>query len=112
MSHWAFELGHGSHVWLPPVIEQLGLDPGLLENRNNAAAIEFSAQEPEGLECLLVRLLEMLTGSDFMLAFPGYPVLCTLHHHKQLWWQTTDEKIAAAMEAVAADEEMRKPETP
>ena len=100
MSHWAFELGHGSHEWLPALVERLNLDPGLLENRNNAAAIEFRPTEVKPFEHFVLRLLEMLTSSDFMLAFPGRPVLCTLHHHKQLWWQTTDPKIASTIEAM------------
>ena len=44
------------------------------------------------------RLLEMLLGSDFMLAWLDHPVLCTLHHHRQLWWQTTDPRIEQALE--------------
>jgi len=47
------------------------------------------------------RLLMMLSSSDFMIAFPGSPALCTLHHHKQLWWTSTDEKILAAAEDLA-----------
>jgi hypothetical protein len=98
MSHWAYELSHGSRDWLPALIENLDLDPGLLEGRNNAAAIEFGPTETERFNHLVRRLLLMLTGSDFMIAFPGRPVLCALHHHKQLWWTTTDEKIIAAAE--------------
>lgn len=102
MSHWAFELGHGSHAWLPALVEHLGLDPGLLENRNNGAAIEFGPDEREPFEWFTGKLLEMLSGSDFMLAFPGWQVLCTVHHHKQLWWQTTDPTIADAIEMLVA----------
>jgi hypothetical protein len=39
----------------------------------------------------------MLTASDFAIAFPRRAVLCTLHHHKQLWWQTTDTGLADAL---------------
>jgi hypothetical protein len=39
----------------------------------------------------------MLLGSDFTLAFVGKPVLCTVHHHKQLWWQTTDGGMLLAL---------------
>ena len=44
----------------------------------------------------------MLLSSDFMLAFlgPRQPVLCTLHHHKQLWWTTTSPDAIAALEAM------------
>ena len=101
MSHWAYELSHGSRDWMPALIENLDLDPGLLEGRNNAAAIEFGADEGERFEHLIARLLMMLNGSDFMIAFPGHPVLCTLHHHKQLWWSSTDEDFIHAAEQLA-----------
>jgi hypothetical protein len=98
MSHWAYELSYGSRDWMPALIEHIDLDPGLLEGRNNAAAIEFSADESHHFEHFTQRLLEMLLGSDFMLAFVGRPILCTLHHHKQLWWSTTDGDVAAILE--------------
>lgn len=102
MSHWAYELDHGSREWMPALLEHIGLDPGLLEGRNNAAAIEFSPEEPHHFQHFAQRLLEMLLGSDFMFAFVGQPLLCTLHHHKQLWWSTTDdEKLKILEEAVA-----------
>ena len=44
----------------------------------------------------------MLSGSDFMIAFPGRPALCTLHHHKQLWWSSTDAKIMQAVEEIVS----------
>lgn len=101
MSHWAYELSHGSREWMPALVENLGLDPGLLENRNNAAAIEFAAAEAAPFEHFVGRLLMMLSGSDFMLAFPGRSTLCTLHHHKQLWWTTTEEGVIEAVEKMA-----------
>jgi hypothetical protein len=98
MSHWAYELSYGSRDWMPALIEHLDLDPGLLEGRNNAAAIEFSVHEAHHFKHLVQRLLEMLLGSDFMLAFVGRPILCTLHHHKQLWWSTTDPQVLEVLE--------------
>ena len=98
MSHWSYELNYGSRDWMPALIENVDLDPGLLEGRNNAAAIEFALEESPQLEYFIQRLLEMLLGSDFMLAFVGKPVLCTVHHHKQLWWQTTDAGILSTLE--------------
>jgi hypothetical protein len=100
MSHWSYELNYGSRDWMPALIENVELDPGLLEGRNNAAAIEFSMDEGHLLEYFVQRLLEMLLGSDFTLAFVGKPVLCTVHHHKQLWWQTTDGGILRGLEGV------------
>jgi len=100
MSHWAFELDYGSREWMPSLIESIDLDPGMLEGRNNGAAIEFSPEEGDLFESFVRRLLEMLLGSDFMLAFPGRPALCTLHHHKQLWWMTSDAKLAEGLDAL------------
>jgi hypothetical protein len=97
MSHWSYELNYGSRDWMPALIENIDLDPGLLEGRNNAAAIEFSLEESRLMEYFVQRLLEMLLGSDFTLAFVGKPVLCTVHHHKQLWWQTTDGGMLLAL---------------
>ena len=105
MSHWAYELDYGSRDWMPALVEHIDLDPGLLEGRNNAAAIEFSPDETHHFKHFTQRLLEMLLSSDFMLAFlgPGTPVLCTLHHHKQLWWTTKDEKVSKALEDCVRD---------
>jgi hypothetical protein len=102
MSHWAYELAYGSRDWMPALIEHIDLDPGLLEGRNNAAAIEFAPTESHHFKHFTQRLLEMLLGSDFMLAFlgPKDPVLCTLHHHKQLWWTLKDETTLAALDAL------------
>jgi hypothetical protein len=102
MSHWAYELDYGSRDWMPAVIEHIGLDPGLLRSRNNGAAIEFATAESRHFRHFTQRLLEMLMASDFMLAFIGQPILCTLHHHKQLWWSTTEEKVVKVLEAAVA----------
>jgi hypothetical protein len=102
MSHWAYELQYGSRDWMPALIEQIGLDPGLLEGRNNAAAIEFNVDDAPLFAHFTQRLLEMLLGSDFMLVFLGRPILCTLHHHKQLWWSTKDAHVIEVLDALAA----------
>ncbi len=99
MSHWAYELAYGSHDWMPALIQQIHLDPADLENRNNGSAIEFSPDEAPLLETAVHNLLENLMGSDFMLVFENCPVLCTVHHHKQLWWQTTDANLMRLIEA-------------
>jgi hypothetical protein len=90
MSHWGYELTYGSRDWMPALIENIGVDPGLLEQRTDAAAIEFSAGEGKTFEHFIQRLLELLLSSDFMIAFPRRNALCTIHHHKQLWWLTTE----------------------
>lgn len=99
-SHWSYELQFGSREWMPELLRQVDVDPALLADRNNAAALEFSGSDHPSVVLFLERLLDMLCGSDFALAFPGYPVLCTLHHHKQFWWVTTDMKLAAQIEAM------------
>lgn len=98
MSHWAFELGHGSRAWLPQVLQSIGVDPAPLDSQTTGSPIEFAPGEIEPLRVLTQQLLEHLTGSDFMLVFPSRPVLCTLHHHKQLWWQTTDLALYQILE--------------
>jgi len=97
LSHWAHELDV-NRAWLAPALQQIGIDPESLQNRNTGDAIAFAPTECHAFTQLLQRLLENLTTSDFALAFPTHPVLCTLHHHKQLWWSTTDEKLHTAIE--------------
>ncbi|MCC6423800.1 MAG: hypothetical protein IT447_10010 [Phycisphaerales bacterium] len=92
-SHWAHELEHGSREWMAEALEQIGLDAGLLAGRNNGAAIEFASEEGERFELFIRKLLQLLVGSDFMIAFPGHPVVCTVHHHKQLWWMSNDPQL-------------------
>jgi hypothetical protein len=101
MSHWSYELDFGSRDWMPALLEHIGIDPGLLATRNNAAAIEFAPDEPAMLEHFVTRLLQMLQQSDFAIVFPRHPAVCTLHHHKQLWWQTSDEMLSNALSLLA-----------
>ena len=92
-SHWAYELDFGSREWMPAVLEHVGIDPGMLQSRTNAAAIEFAPDETAQAEHLVLRLLDMLAGSDFAVAFPHRPITCTLHHHKQFWWTSPDATL-------------------
>lgn len=96
-SSWAYELDFGSRQWLPPLLERIGIDPGQLQSRTNASAIEFSPDEHERLSAFVMRLLEMLAGSDFFLAFPGRKAVAMLHHHKQIWWTSSEEGIIEAL---------------
>ena len=95
LSHWAFELDFGSRNCLPNLIEivGLGLDPNLLAHRADASPIEFSLKEQPTLQRFVQTLLANLVSSDFMLAFPCHPILCTIHHHKQLWWRGSDKAL-------------------
>ena len=92
-SHWAYELDFGSRDWLPALLEHSGIDAGQLQSRTNAAAVEFVAGEVALFSHLVQGLLRMLFGSDFALAFPDRPVICTLHHHKQVWWTSNDRDL-------------------
>lgn len=88
-SHWAYELDFGSATWLPSALLSQGIDPALLRSRNNAAALEFDPSEGKTRK-FVGWLLGNLSASDFTAAFPQHAVICTIHHHMQLWWQTTD----------------------
>ncbi|HSV13112.1 MAG TPA: hypothetical protein VLI90_02550, partial [Tepidisphaeraceae bacterium] len=100
-SHWAYELDFGSRDWMPALLENIDLDPGMLADRNNAAAIEFSPDEDGRFQYFTERLLQMLLGSDFLLVFPHCWTICTIHSHKQLWWTTSDAVVRAGLEAMA-----------
>lgn len=102
-SHWAYELDFGSREWMPAALAEVGVDSAALQPLTNGAAIEFAAGEREPFAGLLRTLLERLSGSsDFQLSWPGGPVVCTVHHHKQLWWTTPDPALRAAIESLPA----------
>jgi len=89
-SHWAYELTFGSYAWLPDALSKVGLDAGELSGRNDGSAIEFAPKESAACQMFIETLLRNLSGSDFMLILGGGKVLCTIHHHKQLWWTSQD----------------------
>jgi hypothetical protein len=99
-SHWAYELDFGHADALPPLLDAIGVDAGQLQPRTNASAIELGGEEEHALERLLLGLLSSLHGSDFTLAFPDLPTLCTVHHHRQLWWRTADPDVAAVLRSL------------
>jgi hypothetical protein len=101
MAHWAFELDANNRDWLPMILERIGIDQKPLTGRNDGAAIAFDKKEPARMAMLLQSLLQHLTQSDYMLAFPGKPLLCTVHHHKQLWWSTTEPAHIEKLDALA-----------
>jgi hypothetical protein len=88
-SHWAYELMFGSAEWMPQLLREAGLSPEDLSRRHDGSAVEFSPGEEALFERLLAGLLGRLLGSDFLVAWPGRQIVCTVHHHKQLWWTTT-----------------------
>jgi hypothetical protein len=94
---------------MPPLLRDLGLDPGSLQSRHDGSALEFQPRDADAFTAFLAGLLTHLLGSDFALAFPARPILCSVHHHKQLWWSTTDPELFAAIDGtVPADEAPRK----
>jgi hypothetical protein len=97
-SHWAFELDFGSKAWMPQALGEVGVDASLLEQRTTGDAIEFGADEVPLLTSFVTQLMTNLTGSDFALAAPGKPIVCTLHHHKQVWWTTTDLALLQSLQ--------------
>ena len=106
-NHWVFELDHGNSAWMPELVRQVGIDPAALSGRNDGSAIEFAEGEAAALAPVLEKLLTALWGSDFALAWPGRPVLCTVHHHTQLWWSTTDAALVAALDGLVPPTQWR-----
>ena len=101
-SHWAFELDFGSPAWMPEALRNIGIDPTVLKPRTTGDAIEFTSVEISHFTRFATQLLTNLMGSDFAVAFPGRPVICTLHHHKQIWWTTTDGSTLRSLEQLAS----------
>ena len=101
-SHWAFELDCGRRAWMAHALQEIGIDPRVLEPLATGDAIEFDAGEVLQFAAFTSQLLINLTASDFALGFPGRPVVCTLHHHKQVWWTTNDLKLLHSLEQLAA----------
>ena len=99
-SHWAYELDFGSREWLAGTLERIGIDPRALEGRNDGSAIEHGEADAASFASMLEDLLTRLRGSDFAFVVPGRPVVCTVHHHAQLWWTTTDAAVVRALDAM------------
>ena len=58
---------------------------------------EFGRDEGDAMSLLVENLLTRLSASDFALLFPQCPLLCTIHHHKQLWWVSQSEELLARL---------------
>ena len=102
-SQWAYELDFGSRAWLPDALRKAGVEPSSLAGRTDSPAIEFNPDEADRFTLLAETLLEMLLGSDFALTFPGHPVVCTLHHHKQIWWISSDPEFMRQIDSLRDD---------
>jgi hypothetical protein len=100
-SSWAYELDFGSKSWMPELLAKIGIDSTQLAPLTNAAAIEFMPEESDSFLKFITTLLQKLFGSDFAIAWPQFPVTCTVHHHKQIWWMSGDEKIIDQLRRIA-----------
>jgi hypothetical protein len=100
MSHWAYELDFGSQEWMPAALREVGVEPGMLEGRTTGNAIEFEMEEGPAFQGWIEQLLARLKTSDFMLAFPGRPMVCTIHHHHQLWWTGIDGNVLNGLRSI------------
>jgi hypothetical protein len=78
---------------MPEALTSIGVDPAVLGPRNDGSAVEFEPAERDPFVRFVEALLTGLLGSDFALAFPGRPVIATVHHHKQVWWTTSSEEV-------------------
>ena len=76
--------------------------PGLSQRAPPAMRLSSVHQKFRCFPGFVQQLLTNLAGSDFALAFPSRPVICTLHHHKQVWWTTTDPDLLILLEQLAA----------
>jgi len=99
-SHWSFELSHGNGHWLPDLLRNVGIDPGLLIGRTDASALEFLPDEPDCFKLVVQGLLSGLSASDFTMAFPGLDAVCMIHHHKQLWWVSADQPTVRHLDEI------------
>jgi hypothetical protein len=100
LAHWAFELDPVTQPWFPEMLRGAGIDPTPLVGLNTAAAIQFEPAEAPGLERVLAAILTHLVSSDFGLVFLEKPLICSVHHHKQLWWVTSDATLAEKVRRV------------
>jgi hypothetical protein len=96
-AHWAYELDFGSGAWLPDLLRAAGVDPAELAPRHDGSAVTFAPHESASFAAVVQGLLSHLFGSDFQLVFPSRDVVCTVHHHKQLWWTSPDAALVATL---------------
>ncbi len=101
LAHWAFELDLSGNPWLPMLLKNVGVQPFLLAQRPDASPLEFQPGDQAALKSCLQTLLDNLSTSDFMLAFPQHPILCTIHHHRQLWWITSNKPLLERVDSHA-----------
>jgi hypothetical protein len=100
-SHWAHDLDLGRKAWMSEALRQADIDSAPLATLNVAAAIEFQPHEAARFTVFVQTLLEHLLGSDFAVAYPGRPVVATIHHHKQVWWLSENESIIRQIDSIA-----------
>jgi hypothetical protein len=99
-AHWAYELDFGSAAWMPQLLQSNGIAPDELIHRHDGTAVAFTSLEENAFAAIAEGLLTHLLGSDFQLMFPTKPVVCTLHHHKQIWWSSPDAGLIAKLKSL------------
>jgi hypothetical protein len=99
-AHWAYELDFGSAAWMPELLRGNGVEPQSLIHRHDGTALAFGADEASPLAAIVEGLLAHLLGSDFQLMFPARQVVCTVHHHKQLWWSSPDAELIRVLREI------------
>jgi hypothetical protein len=107
MNHWASELEHSTNArWLATSLDHLGIEISQLHPTNTAAAVEFAGDgDREAFQSFIETILANLQSSDFAIVFPdqgsAQAVLCTLHHHCQIWWQSLSPEVVDMLGGLA-----------
>ena len=101
-AHWAYELDFGSGQWMPDLLRSVGVDAGQLGLRHDGSALAFESADADAFARVLQGLLENLLGSDFQLVFPNHDLVCTIHHHRQLWWTSPNADLIASLRLMAS----------
>ena len=109
-THWQHEIQSREAAWLTATLERIGVDPGLLEHRTSAAAVEFAEVEADAVRRVIAQILLAEPPSEFTIAFPRYALLGTVGTANGLNWQTGDEALAAQLRAIDLEPSAGLPE--
>ncbi len=90
-SHWGHELHHGNGAWLGPMLKRLQVD---VPAEAAAPAVAFRPARHALLLEVAEAMFARLQESDVTVLFPPFPVIATLHHHRQLWWRAEATMIS------------------
>ena len=101
-SHWHYEMHYGNRALLDEVLPTVDVNPASVLDRNDGSPVVFTPAEGDAMFQTVLAVLQGLRSSDFQLTFPTRAMVCTIHHHEQLWWQTTDAAIAHVIATLAS----------